>query len=324
MGRKTASLFIILIVISLFSGCRKEETVDYAALEKTAALHLTQTFEALPTATNTFTPLPTNTPLPTATDTPEPAQDDMIISRGAADGSTDSFVISLSDNPEDQYMISREADGGADDLMITRSGNPEDQYMISRSAPAENTAVPEPTATVYFPDKADFISALPSPNQFIPNQHFYLTWQIKNIGTSTWSGKYRFYFSDGVQIADQNSYEITQIVEPGGILTVTMPATAPGTLGTYKTVWTLENPDGIPFYYLNFITIVGEQTFITNVPELYPSATPSALSWMCSDAERSLVQGDGCTDFCTAPVVQQMQEDGQSCYAYGESVDYGE
>ena len=277
--------------------------MDYAALEKTASLHLTQTFEALPTATNTFTPLPTNTPaptdtmVPTATDTPEPVEEELIINRDSAG--------------DDSFMISRPEDTG-------------EELMLVRPELAVPTDTPAPTATVYFPDKADFIAALPSPNQFVPNQHFYLTWQIKNTGSSTWSGKYRFHYSEGIQLADQTVYEITGTVEPGGILTVTMPATAPSTLGTYKTVWVLENPNGIPFYWLNFIAIVGEQTFITSVPGLDPSATPSGLAWMCSDAERSLVQGDGCLDYCSAPVVQQMQDEGKICYANGESVDYGE
>ena len=302
LGRKTSSFLILLLIILLLSGCQpKDAQVDYASLEKTASLHLTQTFEALPTATHTFTPMPTNTPLPTdtpeptATDTPEPEEEELIINRGVSD--------------DDPFMISRPEDTG-------------EEFLLTHPEIAEPTSTPEPTATVYFPDKADFVFYLPSPNQFVPNQHFYLTWQIKNIGTSTWSGKYKLYYSKGIQLADQNTYEITGTVAPGETLTITMPATAPSELGTYETQWTFENPNGIPFYYLNFIAIVGEQTFITNVPELNPSATPSALSWMCSDAERSLVQGDGCTDYCSAPVVEQMQEEGKFCYAYGESVEY--
>lgn len=289
MERKLPFVILGLFFCLAFAGCTlfgpKEAPVDYHMLEQTAIIHLTQTFEAQPTSTSTNTPEPTATPVPTATEIPTEEPDLTMIRR-----------------PED--------DGG--------------EFLISRPELSVPTDTPEPTATVYFPDKADFVSALPSPNQFLPGQHFYLTWQIKNTGTSTWSGKYRFNYQDGIHLADSDNYAIDQVVAPGETLTITMPATAPNELGTYKTTWVLENPDGIPFYYLNFTSIVGDRTFITAVPSLNPTATPASLSWMCSDPERSLIQGDGCTEYCVAPVVQQMESEGQQCYANGESVVYGE
>ena len=198
-----------------------------------------------------------------------------------------------------------------------------EEMLIERIEIQDSPTPIPPTATVYFPDKADFVSALPSPNQFVPNQHFYLTWQLKNIGTSNWSGKYSFHYSEGIRLADQDSYGINEVIEPGGTLTVTLPATAPDAEGTYKTTWVLVNPEGIPFYYLSYVAIVGDRTFITAAPELNPTATPSALSWMCSDPERSLIQGDGCRDFCLPETVLQMGIEGLTCYADGESVNYG-
>ncbi|MBQ6520630.1 MAG: hypothetical protein IJI14_18135 [Anaerolineaceae bacterium] len=271
--KKYSKYLPFAFLILAFSACQSlhtPEPIDYESIEKTAAYHITLTFEALPTNTPTYTPEPTNTftPIPTDTAVPTPTED----------------LSSL----------------------IVRNEEP--------------TVPPEPTATPYFPDKADFVSALPSPNQFVPNQHFNLTWQLKNIGTSTWSGKYHFYYNDGIKLADQSSYEITEIVEPGGVLTITLPATAPGDLGTYKTTWVLENPDGIPFYYINYITIVGEKTFITDVPVPVVTATPASLDWMCSDPDRSRIQGDGCLSYCSAEVIEQMQIKGMHCYAYGEQV----
>ena len=157
----------ILIAVCLFGGVltscslfhTPDQSVDYKEIELTAAAHITQTFEALPTNTSTFTPEPTNTPEPTATEIP------------------------------------------------TATEEPE-ELLISRIEAIPTEVPPEPTATVYFPDKADFVSALPSPNQFTPNQHFYLTWQLTNTGTSTWSGKYNFHYSDGIKMADESRYEL--------------------------------------------------------------------------------------------------------------------
>ena len=279
--RAKISIFITVCLLEgILTSCSlfhtPDQSVDYKEIELTAAAHITQTFEALPTNTPTFAPEPTNT------NTPEP---------------TATEIPTATEEPE--------------------------KFLISRIENIPTEVPPEPTATVYFPDKADFVSALPSPNQFLPDQHFYLTWQLKNTGTSTWSGKYRFHYSDGLQLAEQNSYEINEIIDPGGILSITMPAKAPDSLGTYKTTWVLENPDGIPFYYINYVTIVGDQTYITAAPDLSPTGTPSSLEWMCSDPERSRIQGDGCTGFCSANTVIQMEINGMACYANGERVSYG-
>ncbi len=290
--------FILLSILSgiVLSSCvihSPEPTLDYKILEQTAAMHITQTYEAMPTATSTFTPVPTNTstPLPTATEIPVPTE-----------------------NPED-FMITRKDETGSPDNS--------EGMMIRRNDEIPPTAVPaEPTATIVFPDKADFVASLPSPNQFVPGQHFYLTWQLKNSGSTTWSGKYRFYYSDGIQLAEQSSYSISETVEPGGVLTVTMPAVAPSSEGTYKTTWTLENPDGIPFYYINYVTIVGGETYITQAPELLITETPSSLEWMCSSADRSMVQGDGCVEYCSTDTVRRMNEMGLSCFANGVMVAY--
>ncbi len=279
MKKQLFAFICLLIFCSILSACsllpKKEAPVDYAMLEQTAALRLTQTFEAMPTATATNTPVPTDTPIPTATDTAVPEIEE--------------------------------------EVMITRRDN----------ATPTAAATAMPTATVYFPDKAEFIAVLPSPNEFVPNQHFYLTWQIKNTGTSTWSGKYRFYHNGGIQLGDSGTYSITEVVKPGGILTIAIPSTAPETEGTYTTTWTLENPDGIPFYNLNYTANVGDRTYITPAPDLNPSATPSTLEWMCSDAERSMLQGDGCIDYCDA-AAKGLESVGMACYANGERIYYEE
>ena len=307
--------FILLSIINgmVLASCAlhsPKQAVDYKMLEQTAAMHLTQTYEAMPTATAAFTPVPSNTstPLPTATEIPIPTEnpDDFLIRRYDD--------IDNTNNSDNMFIVRNngsEIDTGFDELMIRRE---------EEDIPTLPLVVP--TATVVFPDKADFAAALPSPNQFLPGQHFYLTWQLKNSGTTTWSGKYRFYYSDGIQLAEQSSYAITDTVAPGEILTVTMPAVAPAAEGTYKTTWTLENPDGIPFYYVNYITIVGDQTFVTQAPELLFTSTPTSLEWMCSSADRSLIQGDGCFDYCTTETVQNMHESGLNCYVNGDIITY--
>lgn len=137
-----------------------------------------------------------------------------------------------------------------------------------------NTEV-TPTSNIINPYQVEFLSVEPYPNQFTPGQKFRLTWQLKNIGTATWSGKYKFAYHKGIQLADQSIYEINQIVQPGQTLIITMPSTAPAEYGTYQTEWSFSNPEGITFYYVYYTVVVGDQTFITSEPTLVPSETPS-------------------------------------------------
>lgn len=175
-----------------------------------------------------------------------------------------------------------------------------------------------PTSGVVNPYQVEFVWVDPYPNQFVPNQKFTMTWQLKNIGTATWSGKYRFYHRNGIQLADQSSYSINEIISPGGILTISMPATAPEAFGTYQTEWALANPEGVEFYYVYYTANVGEQSFITSQPS-EATATPNSLYWMCSDAERSNIQGNGCDEFCRLNG-SNLALNGLKCYSYGEQV----
>lgn len=183
--------------------------------------------------------------------------------------------------------------------------------------PAATVVQSTPTNSIINPYQVEFISAEPSPNQFTPGQKFTLTWRLKNIGTATWSGKYIFAFNNkGIQLADQSAYPINAVVAPGETLVISMPATAPSDYGTYQTEWSFSTPEGIRFYYVYYSVIVGDTTFITSEPSV--TVTPSTLSWMCTDAERSNIQGSGCEEFCSINKLT-LNNNGLICYAFGSA-----
>lgn len=174
-----------------------------------------------------------------------------------------------------------------------------------------------PTNSITNPYQVEFVSAEPSPNQFTPGQTFTLTWRLKNIGTATWSGKYVFAFNKkGIQLANQSSYAINTVVAPGETLVISMPAIAPSDYGTYQTEWSFSTPEGIRFYYVYYSVIVGDTTFITSEPTV--TITPSSLSWMCTNSERSNVQGSGCEEFCSINKLS-LNNEGQTCYVFGSA-----
>lgn len=174
------------------------------------------------------------------------------------------------------------------------------------------------TSSAVYPYAVEFISSSPYPNQFLPGQKFTLTWQFKNTGTTNLSWKTRFYHQNGIQLADQSSYSIDQSVEPGDTLTISMPATAPAEHGTHKTEWVFQDPNGIIFFTVYYLAIVGDQSFITDEPGS-PTSTPNSLYWMCSDPNRSNIQGNGCTEYCRLNGGSMLQS-GVSCYSMGVQV----
>jgi hypothetical protein len=177
---------------------------------------------------------------------------------------------------------------------------------------------PTEVSSSAYPYKVEFVSSSPFPNQFLPGQKFTLTWQFKNTGTANLSWKTKFYHSNGIQLADQSSYSIDTPIDPGGILTISMPATAPSQLGTHQSEWVFQDPNGIIFFTVYYVAIVGEQTFVTDLPG-QPSPTPNSLYWMCSDLDRSNIQGNGCYDYCRLNG-RSMWSNGINCYSNGSLV----
>ncbi len=187
--------------------------------------------------------------------------------------------------------------------------------------PTQPPVVQNPTesASSANPYQVEFVWVDPYPTQFRPGQNFTLTWTLKNVGSAIWSGKYRFYHRNGIQLANQQSYPINTVVGPNESLTISLPATAPSDFGTYQTEWAFANPEGVEFYYVYYTAIVGENTFITEQPGNQPTSTPNTLYWMCADANRSVIQGNGCEEFCrlngTTMLVNNL-----NCYANGKQV----
>ncbi len=197
-------------------------------------------------------------------------------------------------------------------------------------APTDTISVPvsQDTATsaVVNPYKAEVIGVFPSPNQFTPGQTFVLSWQIKNTGTAVWSGKYSFKHTDGIQLASSDSAPISDVIEPGNVLTLSLNAAAPTDYGDYKTTWTLYTPEGIPFFYVYYNLTVGDKSYITSLPSVSTitptpngTMTPSSLQWMCGDLERSKIQGSGCEQFCNS-YGYSLRSSNEDCYVNGNLV----
>jgi hypothetical protein len=72
------------------------------------------------------------------------------------------------------------------------------------------------------------------------NQAFTVSWKVKNTGSSTWSSNaVDFIYLSGTKMASVKIADLPKSVAAGDSITLKLDMTAPGSRGSYKTVWTL-------------------------------------------------------------------------------------
>ncbi len=157
-------------------------------------------------------------------------------------------------------------------------------------------------------DAATLVSFSPISNTTVlANQTFYLTITLQNTGTTTWNTSYKLIHYGGTQLAFSKSYPLANAVAVNGNYTASIYMTAPASFGTYTSNWYLADAYGTAFFYFSYVLTVGDHTSLTSVVTYTPtitttpvvSSTPhSYFDYMCSSAELSLQQGQGCEEFC--------------------------
>ncbi|MGZ9226070.1 MAG: NBR1-Ig-like domain-containing protein, partial [Anaerolineales bacterium] len=99
-------------------------------------------------------------------------------------------------------------------------------------------------------DWAQFVADVTVPDgmRFDPGATFTKTWQLRNIGTCTWTKSYSLVFDSGEKMGAPDSVAFTSDVPPGGTVDLTVVnMTAPGTAGRYRGYWKLKNASGVLF-----------------------------------------------------------------------------
>ncbi len=97
-------------------------------------------------------------------------------------------------------------------------------------------------------DNAAYVADITVPDNtaFSSNQGFNKVWQIKNIGSTSWSSGYQWTFDGGDQMGGPNSISVPS-VSPGNTWNPSINLQAPASAGTYKGYWRMQAPDGHRF-----------------------------------------------------------------------------
>ncbi len=115
-------------------------------------------------------------------------------------------------------------------------------------------------------------------SNFVLGEGFNVVWTLENTGSSNWTTDYKLIFNSGTNFSTGLVKEINLpgIVWPGGALGITLPCTAPTTLGNYSMQWYLADGNGNTVFTpltININVIDGELT-----PTPAPTQTPEPTS----------------------------------------------
>jgi hypothetical protein len=80
-----------------------------------------------------------------------------------------------------------------------------------------------------------------------PDRSFEKTWDVRNIGSCTWTRQYQLVFFNGKHMSGPNYVNFPQIVPPGGHLFLSVDLLSPVPPGPWVGSWILQAPDGTRF-----------------------------------------------------------------------------
>jgi hypothetical protein len=126
-----------------------------------------------------------------------------------------------------------------------------------RPAPATATLPPPTVSPTLCVNHSEFVRDVnvPDGTHFAPDTAFVKSWQLRNDGGCTWTPDYRLRLIGGDALGG-TSIPLPHAVPPGALLDISVTLTAPGSSGTYTSVWQLYSPEGMGFGARPFVKIM--------------------------------------------------------------------
>ena len=89
-----------------------------------------------------------------------------------------------------------------------------------------------------------------------PGQDFIKTWLVKNTGACPWGAGYVLVYADYSDDMDGQFIAMTEVIQPGQEVEVSVQFKAPEQAGEYLSAWTMQNPQGVTFPERIFVKII--------------------------------------------------------------------
>lgn len=119
---------------------------------------------------------------------------------------------------------------------------------------------------------------IPDDTEFAPGAAFEKGWQLRNLGTCTWTPEYQFVFTSGDQLPGETAVSLPTTVAPNETIDLYVPFTAPEAVGTYRSEWVMQAPNGQLFGVDGFADeVIWLQIVVSDTaPETAPTAEPNS------------------------------------------------
>lgn len=97
---------------------------------------------------------------------------------------------------------------------------------------------------------------IPDNTVMAPGQDFIKTWRVKNAGTCPWGAGYALAFTGTGDDMDGRFIALTEVVQPGQEVEVSIQFKAPAQAGVYVSTWSMRNPQGFLFPEAIYVKII--------------------------------------------------------------------
>jgi hypothetical protein len=107
-------------------------------------------------------------------------------------------------------------------------------------------------------DSLDFVADVnvPDDTNMSPGQDFLKTWRVKNTGSCPWGAGYELVYAGYASEMSGQAQALTQVVQPGQEVEVSVQFTAPDEIGEYLSAWQMANPQGVTFPEAVYVRII--------------------------------------------------------------------
>lgn len=112
--------------------------------------------------------------------------------------------------------------------------------------------------TVALCDSLEYVADvnIPDNTNMAPGQDFLKTWRVKNTGSCPWGAGYELVYAGYSFEMDGQPQPLTEVVQPGQEVEISVQFTAPDEIGEYLSAWQMQNPAGITFPITIFVKVI--------------------------------------------------------------------
>lgn len=141
----------------------------------------------------------------------------------------------------------------------TETDAPEGTGTATATATGPFAQVTDASGTVVaLCDSMDFVADVnvPDDTNMAPGQDFLKTWRVKNTGSCPWGAGYELVYAGYASEMSGQPQALTQVVQPGQEVEVSVQFTAPDEIGEYLSAWQMANPRGVTFPEAIYVRII--------------------------------------------------------------------